>query len=126
MLLLDAQVNLWAVAHSRVEPLNARKDSLKSTEMPIGFEHALSVDLAELIGGAGSVTNGGGGSHIALLGNLLAVATEHAVFLVNLSFDVKGEDNMCLRTWQPFRGYQVLRRGVDTSKRRSLARTVIR
>lgn len=36
---------------------------------------------------------GGGAKHIALYGNLLAVATDHAVFLVHLSFDVKGEQD---------------------------------
>lgn len=92
--LLAPKVNLWAVAHPRVEPPNARRDAPKSKEMPIGFEHALSVDLAELIGGTDGISNGGGASHIALLRNLLAVATEHAVFLVNLRFDVKGEDSV--------------------------------
>ncbi|CAN0150526.1 unnamed protein product [Scytosiphon promiscuus] len=84
-------VNLWAVAHSQGDPPNTQRGSPKSREMPIGFEHALSVDLAELIGGTGGMANGGGASHIALFGNVLAVATEHAVFLVNLKFDVKGE-----------------------------------
>lgn len=57
----------------------------------MGFEHALSVDLAELVGAKDGVGKGGGAKHIALYGNLLAVATDHAVFLVHLSFDVKGE-----------------------------------
>lgn len=48
------------------------------------------MDLAGLVGATGGF-NGGGASHIALLGNLLAVATDHAVFLVHLSFHVKGE-----------------------------------
>lgn len=68
---------------------------------PIGFEHALSVDLAELVGasargGMGATKGtgkgkGGGARHVALHGNLLAVATDHAMFLLHLNFDVKGE-----------------------------------
>lgn len=49
------------------------------------------MDLAELVGAKDGTGKGGGGKHIALYGNLLAVATEHAVFLVHLNFDVKGE-----------------------------------
>ncbi|CAN0523484.1 unnamed protein product, partial [Ectocarpus sp. 12 AP-2014] len=46
--------------------------------------------LAGLVGATGG-SNGRGASQIALLGNLLAVATDHAVFLIHLSFHVKGE-----------------------------------
>ncbi|CAM9176689.1 unnamed protein product [Ectocarpus fasciculatus] len=83
-------VNLWAVAHPGLAPPNARRKASGLQQTPVGFEHALSVDLAGLVGATGG-SNGGGASQIALLGNLLAVATDHAVFLVHLSFHVKGE-----------------------------------
>lgn len=63
---------------------------MRQAEAPVGFEHALSVDLAELVGAKDGMGKGVGAKHIALHGNLLAVATDHAVFLVHLSFDVKG------------------------------------
>ncbi|CAM9443689.1 unnamed protein product, partial [Ectocarpus sp. 13 AM-2016] len=83
-------VNLWAVAHPGPAPSNARRKASGLQQAPVGFEHALSVDLAGLVGATGG-SNGRGASQIALLGNLLAVATDHAVFLVHLSFHVKGE-----------------------------------
>ncbi|CAM9954653.1 unnamed protein product [Ectocarpus sp. 12 AP-2014] len=83
-------VNLWAVAHPGPAPPNARRKASGLQQAPVGFEHALSVDLAGLVGATGG-SNGRGASQIALLGNLLAVATDHAVFLVHLSFRVKGE-----------------------------------
>lgn len=49
------------------------------------------MDLAELVGVKGGVPKEAGAKHIALHGNLLTLATDHAVFLVHLSFDVKGE-----------------------------------
>lgn len=63
----------------------------RSKQAPLGFEHALAVDLTALFGGRGQVGKDGGAKHIALLGNTLAVATDHAVFLLGLSFDVKGK-----------------------------------
>lgn len=86
----SAKVNLWAVAHRGPAPPNARRKASELQQTPVGFEHALSVDLAGLVGATGG-SNGRGASQIALLGNLLAVATDHAVFLVHLSFHVKGE-----------------------------------
>ena len=53
------------------------------------------MDLAELVGATGGMGaakgKGGGARHVALYGNLLAVATDHAMFLLHLTFDVKGE-----------------------------------
>lgn len=89
------KVNLWAVARQGLEPPNTRRGGaprLRQAQAPVGFEHALSVDLAELVGAKNEMGKGGGAKHIALFGNLLAVATDHAVFLVHLSFDVKGEE----------------------------------
>ena len=65
--------------------------SSSSKQAPLGFEHALAVDLAALFGVRGQVGKDGGAKHIALLGNTLAVATDHAVFVLRLSFDVKGK-----------------------------------
>lgn len=90
--LFSPKVNLWAVARPGLEPLNAQWGASRIRQAPVGFEHALSVDLAELIGVKGGTSEEGGAKHIALHGNLLALATDHAVFLVHLSFDVKGED----------------------------------
>lgn len=57
-----------------------------------GFEHALSLDLIELVGAdASGGSNNGGAKHIAIFGNTLAVATDHAVFILHLRFEVKGE-----------------------------------
>lgn len=50
------------------------------------MEHALSVDLSDLVGGK----DGGGTKHVALFGNTLAVATDHAVFLLAMTFHVRG------------------------------------
>lgn len=55
------------------------------------MEHALSVDLSELVGGK----DGGGAKHVALFGNTLAVATDHAVFLLAMTFHVRGIDLQC-------------------------------
>lgn len=87
------KVNLWAVARQSLEAPNPRRVAprLRQARAPVGFEHALSVDLAELVGARDGMGEGGGAKHIALHGNLLAVATDHAVFLVHLTFDVKGE-----------------------------------
>lgn len=49
------------------------------------------MDLAELVSTKDGMGKGGGAKHIALYGNLLAVAADQAVFLVHLSFDVKGD-----------------------------------
>eukprot|EP00903_Cladosiphon_okamuranus_P017758 g16346.t1 len=86
-------VNLWAVARQVLgQPTPRRRGArLRQTQAPVGFEHALSVDLAELIGAKDGMGKAGGAKRIALYGNLLAVATDHTVFLVNLRFDVKGE-----------------------------------
>ena len=57
-----------------------------------GFEHALAVDLAELVGFVEAEGgNDGGTKHAALFGNTLAVATDHAIFLLTLTFDVRGQ-----------------------------------
>lgn len=56
-----------------------------------GFEHALAVDLAELVGTGAQSGIDGGAKHIAIFGNTLAVATDYVVFLLRLSFDVKGK-----------------------------------
>lgn len=87
-------MNLWAVARQGLgqPPPRTRGARPRQTQEPVGFEHALSVDLAELVGAKDAMGKGGGAKHIALCGNLLAVGTDHAVFLVHLSFDVKGED----------------------------------
>lgn len=89
--LFPSKVNLWAVARPALEPLHARRGASRLRQAPVGFEHALSVDLAELVGIKGGTSKEGGAKHIALHGNLLALATDHAVFLIYLSFGVKGE-----------------------------------
>lgn len=85
------KVNLWAVARAGLEPTNGATASSRSKQAPAGFEHALSVDLTGLFGAKGREGKDGGAKHIALLGNSLAVATDYAVFLLELSFDVKGK-----------------------------------
>lgn len=85
------KVNLWAVARAGLEASNGATGLSRSKQAPLGFEHALAVDLAALFGVRGQVGKDGGAKHIALLGNTLAVATDHAVFLLGLSFDVKGK-----------------------------------
>lgn len=89
------KVNLWAVARAGLEASNGvaggASGSSRSKQAPLGFEHALAVDLTALFGVRGQVGKDGGAKHIALLGNTLAVATDHAVFLLGLSFDVKGK-----------------------------------
>ncbi|CAM9297879.1 unnamed protein product [Laminaria digitata] len=88
-------VNLWAVARAGLDPSNGASGgvtgSSRSKQAPLGFEHALAVDLTALFGVRRGVGKDGGAKHIALLGNTLAVATDHAVFLLGLSFDVKGK-----------------------------------
>lgn len=89
------KVNLWAVARAGLDPSNGASSgvtgSSRSKQAPLGFEHALAVDLTALFGVRRGVGKDGGAKHIALLGNTLAVATDHAVFLLGLSFDVKGK-----------------------------------
>jgi len=99
------QVNLWAVARAGSETATpgarggvdaqGRGQPKRIAPVGLGFEHALSVDLAELVGARGGMGaakgKGGGVRYVALYGNLLAVATDHAMFLLHLSFEVKGE-----------------------------------
>lgn len=87
------KVNLWAVAHPGWEAPNGTTRAAESRQTLGGFEHALAVDLAELVGSDGMVDQEGGVKQVALYGNILAVATDHAVFLVALNFQVKGQSS---------------------------------
>eukprot|EP00752_Nemacystus_decipiens_P011911 g10562.t1 len=101
-------VNLWAVARQGLGPPNPPRGSSAARQhraaAPLGFEHALSVELAELVGAKDGTGKRGDAKHVALYGNLLAVATDHAVFLVHLSFDVKGEVTSRCSSFTPAAG----------------------
>lgn len=93
------KVNLWAVPRPSTASSNAGMPKAgKSNGRPPGsrqpspgFEHALGVDLSELVGADGDASSGDGApKHIALLGNTVAVATDHVLFVLRLRFDVKG------------------------------------
>lgn len=85
-----SKVNLWAVSRPGIE--TSARCASGQRQASAGFEHALAVDLAGLVGTSETrMGREGGAQHIAFFGNILAVATDHAVFLLTLAFDVKGE-----------------------------------
>lgn len=84
------KVHLWAVSRRARGSSTGRRPGPR--QALVGFEHALDIDLAELVGAeSGGAGGDGGAKHVAVRGNFLAVATDYAVFLLHLSFDVKGE-----------------------------------
>lgn len=108
---------MWAVSWPGSG--GSKGQSSKQRQSLTGFEHALAVDLAELVGTDAQSGTDGGAKHIAILGNTLAVATDYVVFVLRLSFDVKGEILPALRgTRVAYSDLQTLDYG--TTKKREL------
>lgn len=90
LLPLPCKVNLWAATPERLSTPNGGAGLSGLRQAPPGFEHALSVDVTDIVGSDGGLVEEESARHIALHGNVLALATDHAIFLIGLRFDVKG------------------------------------
>ncbi|CAM9369288.1 unnamed protein product, partial [Discosporangium mesarthrocarpum] len=93
------RVTLWSMVHlgPRNEINNAMSGMAQgsSSRQRLGFrlEHAMEVDLVDLLGADETEVGGpGAAKHIDILGGTLVLATERAVFIISLTESHEGED----------------------------------
>lgn len=96
MLCCWVEVNLWAVTHPSIALAGAMEVAGQDSEAHAPqqrFEHALAINVTNLLGDEASTGDGDGRDVklVSVLGNILAIATELAVFVISMNFDVKGE-----------------------------------